>query len=540
MTRLHLTAGVLAMVLAAAAPSARAASAPHLARQGSADQLIVDDKPFLILGGELANSSPSDLDAIRSQWARFSRLHLNTVLAPVSWELIEPEEGRFDFASVDGLLHDARAADLHLVLLWFGSWKNSMSTYAPSWVKRDQARFPRTRRANGRSSEILSPLSRDNLEADARAYAALMAHLKAVDGERHTVVMIQVENEMGMLPDARDMSPAADAAFARPVPGELISWLKAHPGAGAPELKAPQGDWRRVFGPSPTAEEAFTAWTLARYADAVARAGKQAYDLPMYANVALNRPGREPGDYPSGGPLPHVIEVWKAGAPSLAFLAPDIYFPNFGEIVERYRRADNPLFIPEAGRAGRAETPSEAFLAFGGFDALGVSPFAIDEVADAAAAPLASAYDVLSQLSPLILANQGLGHMAGFRPKVSYDGTVSDEPQTVRLGDYSLTADFVWPWSAKSGQKIETHGALAIQLGPDAYLVAGSGVTFSFAPAGPCPAQAGFERVEEGRYVAGRWVAGRRLNGDETHQGRKVMLPPDAWSIQRVTLYRYD
>lgn len=537
----------LLLLMAMVAAPATAAAPPHLVPQGNTKQLIVDDKPFLILGGELGNSSASDLAALRPHWADFRRLHMNTVVAPISWELIEPAEGRFDWSSVDGLLADARAAGQHLVLLWFGSWKNSMSTYVPIWVKRDQARFPRTERTDGQGSEILSPLAPANLRADSRAFGALMAHLKAVDGNAHTVILVQVENEMGMLPTPRDRSPAADAAFAGPVPQPLIDWLVRHRATLVPSLKAlwgangarTSGDWRSVFGAGPPGEEVFTAWCFARYVDAVARAGKAAYDLPMYVNVALNRPGRAPGDYPSGGPLPHLIDVWKAGAPSIDLIAPDIYFPNFGEILGHYDRPDNALFIPEANQAGLAEGPSEAMLAFGRYDALGFSPFSIDTAKGPGAEALGEAYEVLSDIAPLILAGRGTGRMTGFRPNVAYDGTVDDAPQTATLGDYRITASFLDTWAPKEGQKTDTHGALVIQLGPDEYLVAGSGVTFTFAPVTPGPPQAGLERVEEGRYVDGVWTRGRVLNGDQTNQGRFVRLPAGSWEIQRVKLYRY-
>ncbi|HEX5183035.1 MAG TPA: DUF5597 domain-containing protein [Allosphingosinicella sp.] len=525
-----------------------AAAPPHLVPQGNTKQLIVDGKPFLILGGELGNSTASDLDALKPHWDDFRRLHMNTIVAPVSWELIEPAEGRFDWGSVDGLLGQARAAGDRLVLLWFGSWKNSMSAYAPGWVKRDQARFPRTQKADGTGSEILSPLVPANVAADARAFAALMAHLKAVDGDRHTVILVQVENEMGMLPTARDRSPAADAAFAGSVPHALTDWLVHHRATLAPELKAlweandarTSGDWRGVFGAGPAGEEIFSAWCFARYAEAVASAGKAAYDLPIYVNVALNRPGSSPGsNYPSGGPVPHLIDVWKAGAPAIDLIAPDIYFPNFGEILDRYARPDNALFIPEANQAGRAESPSEAMLAFGRYGAFGFSPFSIENAKGPGAEALRQAYDLLDQLAPLILAARGTGRMTGFRPKVSFDGAVDDAPQSATLGDYRITASFLDTWAPKEGQKTDTHGALVIQLGPDEYLVAGSGVTFTFAPVTPGPPQAGLERVEEGRYVDGQWQRGRVLNGDQTHQGRFVRLPSGSWGIQRVRLYRY-
>ena len=223
-------AGLAALCCLTLSPTAMAESLPALQPHGQAAHLMVDGRPFLIRGGELGNSSASDLDYLAPHWESFQALHLNTVLAPVYWELVEPQEGRFDFALVDGLIAQARANDMRLVLLWFGSWKNSMSSYAPAWVKRDTDRFPRARSATGEAQEILSPFSSGNLQADRRAFAALMRHLARVDAEARTVIMVQVENEIGMLPDARDHAPAATAAWAEPVPPELIAAVEAAPG----------------------------------------------------------------------------------------------------------------------------------------------------------------------------------------------------------------------------------------------------------------------------------------------------------------------
>src|SRR5690348_12954088 len=188
--------------------------APYLHKQGSATQLIVDGKPFLILGGELHNSSSSNLEYMRPIWERLVALKLNCVLAPVSWELIEPEEGRFDFTLVDGLIQDARRYDLRLIFLWFGSWKNGMSSYIPVWMKQDYHRFPRIKIRDGQTVEVLSTLAEANWQADARAFASLMRHIRGVDGNHHTVIMIQVENEVGVLGDSRDRSETANRAFA--------------------------------------------------------------------------------------------------------------------------------------------------------------------------------------------------------------------------------------------------------------------------------------------------------------------------------------
>lgn len=540
--RLAILAGLAAIALPARAEP------PALKRQGSATQLVVGGKPMLIIGGELGNSSASSAAYIEPHWARLAAMHLNTVLAPVSWELIEPAEGRFDWSSVDAMLSAARAHRLKLVILWFGAWKNSMSTYAPAWVKRDQARFPRAETPDGLGVDILSAFAPGTLKADQRAFAALLAHLKAVDGKDSTVLMVQVENEIGMLPVARDHGPLADAAFRQPVPQALIDYLAAHRDTLVPAMRdmwvargaKSAGSWEELFGPGDAAAEVFTAWYYARFADQLAAAGKAAYALPFYVNVALNWPARAPGEYPSGGPLPHLIDVWKAGAPTIDLIAPDIYFPNFVDLAGRYKRPDNPLFVPEANNADAAEVPSNALYAIGQLDAIGFSPFSIESIDDKPGV-LADAYDLLTQLSPHILAAQGLGRMAGFRPPALYDGTLIYEPQTATIGGYRFTVAFADIQRPQATPETATYGGIIIQTGPEDYIIAGKGMKVSFAPVGEGPPLAGIDNAWEGRFdAAGRWTPGRLMNGDQTHQGRLIMLPADSYSIQRVRFYRYE
>ncbi len=539
----HLLAASLGLALATPA----FADAPHLRRQGTTSQLVVNDKPMLLIAGELSNSAASNAAYMAPHWAKLRAMHLNAVLAPVSWELIEPSEGRYDWSSLDSMLAAARANDLKLVLLWFGAYKNSMSTYVPGWVKRDAVRFPRAGLPNGQSVEILSTFGPGLVAADARAYAALLRHLKQVDAAQQTVVMVQVENEIGMLPVARDYSAAADAAFAQPVPAELTAYLTGHRETLVPEMKAmwvergakTSGTWVELFGDGDAAAEVFTAWHYARFADALTRAGKAAYSLPMYVNVALNRPGRAPGEYPSGGPLPHLIDVWKAGAPAIDLLAPDIYFSNFTQIVDRYARPDNPLFVPEAHNADNPAVPANAFYAFGERGAIGFGPFSIDSIDDAPG-KLADAYAVLRQLQPQILAAQGSDRIAGFKPRQRYDESLDYEPQVRRMGDYRLTVSFADIQRPVMTPETVGYGGMVIRTGPEEYLIAGQGITVTFQGAGDGPTLAGIERAEEGRFdAAGRWIAGRVLNGDQTHQGRHIRLPAGEWSIQKVRLYRY-
>ncbi|MDG3439463.1 DUF5597 domain-containing protein [Nitrospirillum amazonense] len=548
--RLMLAASLVALSTGTSSPTAALAAVPILDHQGTATRLMVDGRPLLVLGGELGNSSASSRSYMAKYWPKLKAMNLNTVLSPVYWELIEDKEGTFDFSTVDGLLADARAQDMHLVLLWFGAWKNSMSTYVPGWVKRDQARFPRARAANGASVEILSAFSPALRDADAKAFAALMAHLKAVDA-KGTVLMVQVENEIGMLPVAREWGDAAQAAWAQPVPEALLRTVREGKTV-EPELRAlwqahgakTAGTWGQVFGDADVGQEVFTAWHYAQYADAVTRAGKAAYPLPMYVNVALNRAGKTPGEYPSGGPLPHLIDVWKTGAPSLDLIGPDIYFHNFSDLAGRYKRADNPLFIPEANNVTAPEVPANAFYAIGNLDAFGFSPFSIENADTKSQAAITDAYGLLRQLTPAILKAQGLGRMAGFKPRVLEDGTVLDAPVTRTLGDYRFTVGFIDSWTPKAEQDTASHGGLIIQTGPEEYLIAGRGLIVTVAgepgPKGDGPALAGIDKAVEGTFDAqGRWVPGRYLNGDQTHQGRHIRLPPDQFQIQRVTFYRY-
>jgi len=477
-------------------------------------------------------------------WPELAAMHLNTVLTPVSWELLEPEEGRFDFTLVDGLIQGARQNHMHLVFLWFGSWKNSMSSYTPVWVKTNLLRFPRAATKDGKGLEILSPFSDANRDADACAFAALMRHVREVDGRKHTVIMIQVENEIGMIPEARDYSARANELFSQPAPRELMNYLEQHKDALTPELRKAwedagcktSGTWEEVFGPGLGTDEIFMAWHFARCTGTVAAAGKAEYPLPMYVNAALIRPNYKPGQYPSAGPLPHLMDLWRAGAPQIDFLSPDIYFANFAEWCEKYHCSGGPLFIPEA-----KPDAANLFYAIGQCDAMGFSPFGIEDEFPGSHPDNATAFDksyeVLSELSPLILENEGKRTMAG----VWLDE--SNRTQTVRLGNYTLNVahDYTWPYSSGFHQTNAwpRFGGIIISTGPDEYVMAGRGLIVTFTPNPPGDPVAGIVAIDEGAFVNGRWVAGRRLNGDENHQGRHLRLTPDRFGIQRVKLYRY-
>jgi beta-galactosidase GanA len=392
--------------------------------------------------------------------------------------------------------------------------------------------------------EILSPFSNENLDADSRAFAAFMRHMREMDGNDHTVIMVQVENEIGMIPDSRDRSAIADKLFNQPVPVELMNYLLQHKDKLIAEFRAvwaangfkTRGTWEEVFGKGRGTDEIFMAWHFARYVNRVADLGKSEYPLPMFVNAALIRPGYQPGQYPSAGPLPHVMDIWRAGAPKIDLLSPDIYFPNFAEWVRKFHRSGNPLFIPE-NMPGPLNAV-DALYAIGQHDAIGFSPFSIESLDEVTSKSLTDGYDLLQQLAPLILESQGQGLMAGLLP----EGVEQRLPQQLRLGGYTLniTYDRSTPLPVAQDSQTPTviSGGLVIAIGSDEFVFAGTGMTVTF-EADTGDQIVGILSAQEGKYKNGQWLPGRWLNGDQTHQGRHLRLAAGTFGIQRIKLYRY-
>ena len=478
--------------------------------------LYVDDKPFFCRAGEIHNSSASDLRFMKENvWPNLRSLHMNSVIVPVYWEMIEETEGIYDFSSVDGLILQAREEGMKLILLWFGLWKNAESMYVPSWVKQDAEKYFRAEKVNGDRMTTISPLCGAAVEKDMLAFTELMRHIRTFDGEEQTVIIIQVENEIGLLGTDRDYSVTARTAFAGQIPEKLAA------------LTGKNGTWADVYGED--AGEAFMAWNFACAVEKIASAGRKEYPLPCYANAWLRQYPWNPGSYPSGGPVETVQAIWKCAAPSLFTCGPDIYVPYCADVMDSFAAEDNPLFIPEIRKD--AVTASYALYAFGAKNALCYSPFGVEELAldpSAVDGPpmevmialnidpsafditdskdyLAAVYRTMDELQPLYLQYRGTDHLKAFVRHGDLDyGTF------IRFQNYDLKVAYAPKQTAKP-----LGSGLVIELDSDTFLVAGMSCSMEFIQKPGNPAKVDILRLEEGSLNNGNWERGRILNGDE-------------------------
>lgn len=560
---------VIAILCALLCVTAIQAADISLRKQGSATQLYVDGKPFVILGGELGNSSASSPADIARIFPKLQRMNLNTVLVPVYWDMVEPVEGDFDFSLIDATLEEARRCGLKVVFLWFGAWKNSMSCYAPSWFKSDYKKYPRAYTSDGKPLEIASAFSENVYQADSRAFKAWLSHLADVDKDG-TVLMVQIENEIGMLEDARDYSAAAQREYDKGVPSQLMAFLEKNKKSLHPQLSErwrdngmkSAGSWREVFGDDIYSDEYFMAWNYAAYVERLAREARDILGRPLYVNAAMNSRGRKPGEYPSAGPLAHLKDIWHAAAPTVDILSPDLYDKGFTDWVAQYHTSDNPLFIPEIRRFdGNA---AQAYYIIGEHDAIGISPFSIENGSDSPQSTPVRGYAALRDLMPLLVKYQGKGVMNGF-----YFDNDSTE-RILRHDGLKITANhyFTLPWDprATDGSEWMPVGGVIIRLAPDEYIIAGTGIVVKFENETESSVKRnlgedGFLNAGSDRNAAPSWGGGmrvglasvdevavnpdgtlqfvRRYNGDETHQGRHVRIGVDDFQVLHVKLYQY-
>ena len=556
---------------------------------------------LFILGGELSNSAATSVTDIDNVMPRMKALGLNTVLVPAYWEFVEPVEGQFDFTLIDRTIQQARQLRLQVVFLWFGAWKNSMSCYAPLWFKQDTKRFPRARTRQGKPLEIASCFSEQVFQADNKAFEALVKHISETGSD--VVSMIQVENEIGMLEDARDHSRLAEDTYKKGVPQELVSYLKKNIKTLHPWLKQrlkpqisnlkpqisnlkSQTSWTDAFGDDIYTDEIFMAYYYAKYVGRLCETARRYTQMPLYVNAAMNSRGRQPGQYPSAGPLAHLIDLWRCGAPQLLCLAPDIYDTGFKGWADQYALPNNPLFIPESRCC--VNSGARALYAVGEHQALGFSPFAIDQASPSETESITKAYDILRQIETVsrINLNPQTSNLkpqpSNLKPQTSW-GLLFDQEDKERI----ITADnmvitcrhyFTLPWDprATDGSTWPEGGAVLLRISNNEYLLAGTGVVATFASAYEKDHEQQLTLGEDGFVAAGtqssntsshqssnssifkgsrkgiasvdevsideqgQMLYQRRLNGDQDHQGRHVRIACGEWKILHVRLYDYN
>ena len=537
-----------------------------------------DGSPWIAIAGEAHNSSASDAVYMSGIWEKAEELGLNTLLLPVSWELIEPEENRFEFTLVDELIMQARNAGMHIIFLWFGTWKNAQSTYAPEWVKKDLQRFPRAELEQGKRKIILknfynmpyttlSYLGEETKHADAKAFARLMRHLRVIDGKERTVLAVQVENETGVQGSAREHSTLAEQLFAKTPPQGLVDYLENHTdemdeslknvwqnqNAGAERKITPDSGqdgmekcgkekgWREVFGLA--ADEIFSAYHIASYVEYVAAAGKAEYDLPMAVNSWLTQ-GTEPGVYPSGGPVAKMMEVRNYAAPSIDIYAPDIYVHNFTDICEEYTKLGNPLFIPET--ATHSHCAPRLVYAIGHYHAVCFAPFGFEDMGKPFNSATAHLFGVdvkdpllsipqdvkeyhycastLGSMIDLFSDNYGTDNLQAVIAENCKDGTGE-----MLFEDYRFRVQM-----AVSGQGEQKGVCLILKAEEDTFYMFANACQIEICSNDKTREHCDILSYEEGAFSEGIWVAGRRLNGDEA-----AAITFEEYRLVKIKLFLY-
>ena len=545
---------------------------PHIGQINGHLVLMVEDRPFILLAGEVHNSDSSSPAYMEKIWDIATELGMNALLLPVSWEMIEPEEGHFDFSVPQALIDQARERDMRIVFLWFGSWKNAECMYAPEWVKTDLMRFPRAQIEKGKNKAgrtispsipvkmpytTLSYLGEETMQADARAFAALMGFLRDYDEERQTVVAVQVENETGLLGAAREVSDVADALFAAEVPAGFAAYMRGHTETMVEDVKTAvengkaSGTWTDVFGSA--AEEIFSTYHVARFVNTVAEAGKKVYSLPMTVNCWLDK-GGEPGSYPTGGPVSKVHEVWDYCAPAIDAYCPDIYVPQFREVCDEYTRRNGALFVPES--ATHSYCAPRLVYTVGHYHAMCYSPFGFDDIGKPFTAvqgflfgmdvsdpalktpqsfeEYAAFGTILKEMMPLLADAYGSERLQAVSaetnpviPHPSGNPFLAKQP-AMDFGAFTVTVGF------QSQLNPRADGVcLCLAVSDSECWLVGNACDIRFSSGNAAKPNLDLLLLEEGSFENGQWVPGRRLNGDES--ARLSMEKPSVWHVRFFT-----
>lgn len=445
---------------------------------------------------------------------------------------------------------------LHSIL----NFAAGLSSYTPSWVKLNPKRFPRAEiRTSTNEAEAINCLSlfgEEAQRADAVAFKSLMQHVKRIDEEHSTVIMVQVENEVGLLGDSRDRNALAEQQFREPVPSALLEILERDWSRLTETLKSTLSEWRerdfkkditwaQVPGSRVHIDEVFMAYHYALYLNTVTEAGKEVYPLPMFTNVwqnyssadrdkNLNKAvltvldaagGSLPGHYPSGGANDTVIDIWQTFAPRLDFIAPDVYLNDYEISCQKYRHRGQPLFIPEQRRDEYGAR--RIWAAYFSYQALGAAPFGIDTLSPEENA-FRRHYGLLASVAPIVLKAQTRTNasVGFFFDELNDDGTDPSEVRRVDMAGWNLTIErsFVF------GKPSAGSGAV-IHLRDNQFLLLGWGFQVTFKSLDERAYFNGLLRFEEKEVVnsmTGELRTLRSLNGDETRSGKCAVMPSES------------
>jgi len=515
---------------------------PYLKKEGKFTRLYVDGKPFTALSGELHNSSSSSLRYMEERvWPSLRPLGMNSVILPIYWECLEPEEGKFDFALVDGIIEQADREGMKLILLWFGLWKNGMSTYIPQWMKLDCEKYFYAHDKFGRPIPCISPLCDAAVAADAAAYAILMKHIREVDGEKNTVIMMQAENEIGILGSSRDFSDIANTLFNSSLPENVAKEYGVI------------GNWNALGG---EADELFMAYHYARAVEKIISRGKEEHPIPMFVNAWIDQFPAYAGKYPQGGPVAKVARMWKLNAPSVEAYAPDIYIESYRDVCDEYAAIEgNPLCIPEV-RASKDTVPFLLY-AIGKHNTICFSPFGIEELFQQNAERMSS--DVMSLLNissaamshnpavggALARAYKMLGNMTSIINKAHDEGKIKAFLQYNELGtvldyknyeikiSYGSSSGYYFSPSAGGADNSPKAGGFIIELSDNEFIFVGVSCRFEITSKSKEPKMTANLLKQEGVFENNVWMPGRILNGDEGY----LMRFGEMLEINRLSVY---
>lgn len=519
-------------------------SVPRIEKKNEGFCLMVNNHPYIILAGEVHNSACTSPQYMEKVWEKAKIINCNTILAPIYWEFIESDERVYDFSSIENLIMTARKHNLKLVLLWFGSWKNGHSTYVPKWIKTDLKRFPRVENEYGVKTRTLSMFGSDIFPVEKRSFQEMMQFIKNIDGVEHTVIAVQIENEVGVIGSRRDFSPFAMKAYNDVIPKNLEECAASILEHQNVDFSCSQNTWANIF--KDKSDEMFMCWYYAKHIDGLAKAGKAIYDIPMFTNAWLKEhEGEAPGFYPCGGPNQDVVEIWKTATEDLDAVCPDIYSFKFEQIAEKYTRADNPLIIPETRRDKWA--PANLYSAIGTYHALCYAPFGLESIGENKSYItqimhtdandknvsnklveefLADSYRMFSNMVSIITKYYGTNRMIGF---VQNEGNMSKH---IKFDKYEITIEYYHP--IEDDNMFIPAAGVIIQEAENNLIFLGYGYR-AYIETTNVGKQLDFLSLEKGAYDScSNWDKFMDLNGDEQY-----IRMEEKPTILRATFYEF-